>query len=400
LKKETSLLVLAVMLLGVGALIIHVRGVGGFNYNAYNYFSGLYFNGLDPYHPPFLPERVLINESFRRPSYLDYTGFQLAIYNLCYLVRHHIWWRLDGYVLYSLLFWFLALLGVYELRRKAYITPTHYFSFVAMLFAPYLWYVLFVRSYEDKAIYLLLPVAIPLLHHWSPLWATGILGALTGVVGVPVLVLPVLLLSVVHKTGFSKQSLLRMTKLSAVFSIGFFVSMVPFFPESLLGWARRSALELALPSWFSGWRILGDLYFPGLNNATLLVACGIVYLLYGYRRMTFNASVVVLLTFPFFFSVTMGSQRILPAVATMVLAFSTRRWLLAYAVTVYPSLLLFLWLDVSRGLFFSYPVHHATMKSVLLLLPCALGYGFLVFEGIAEKSSPNKASNATSEPAP
>jgi MFS family permease len=389
-KKETIVVVAAVMVLGVMAAVIHLRGVYGFNYNIYSYFSELYFKGVDPYHPPVVPERD-INDSFRRPTYLDYTGLQLAVYNLCYLVRHRIWERLDGYVLYSLALWLLTVLGAYELRRRACITPTQFFVFIGMLFAPYLWYVLFFRFYEDKAIYLLLPVAILLLHDWSPRWAAGMLGVLTGLAGVPALVLPVLLLCFVHKTGSLRQSFHGMMKIVIFFGIGFVLSMVPFFPDSILGWVRRSALESGPPMWFSGWHILGNSYFSGLNNLTILITCCLVYLLYGTRWITLNASVTVLLTLPLFFSITIGSQRIMPAVATMVLAFTTRRWLMTYAVMAYSLLLLFFWLDVSRGTFTDYPVHHTVVKSAVLLIPCALGYGLLLSEAIAKRVSQKKA---------
>jgi hypothetical protein len=255
-----------------------------------------------------------------------------------------------------------------------------------MLFAPYLWYVLFFRGYEDKALYLLLPAAILLLHSWSPYVTAGALGALTGLAGAPVLVLPVLLLSAIPGGRRWRETIPVLTKMIALFGVGLALAMLPFFPEALVGWARRSALESSQPYWFSGWRILGSLYFPGLNKVAIVAASGLVYLLYGLRRMTFNAAVVILLTLPFFFSVTMGSQRIMPAVVTMVLAFSTRRWLWVYAAPTYLCLLLFLWLDVTRHTFFLYPVHHAVAKSILLLLPCAWGYVCCLFDRSAGES--------------
>ena len=336
-----------------------------------------------------------MEESFKRPAYLDYTGLQLAVYNVCYAVPILVWSGLDGFVLYSAVLWALAALCVYRLYLDNQIKRAHYYWFFAFLFAPYLWYVLFVRSYEDKALYLLLPAAVMLAYQRSPALAGALVGVLTGLIGVPIFVVPILLLFAIRQGETKRESTALVMKVAAMFVVGLLVSMVPFFPESLVGWERRSALEASQPFWFSGWLVLGDIYFAGLNKLTILALSIAVYLLYGTRRLTFNAALVLLVTFPLFFSVTMNSQRIVPLMVVLVLGFSTMRGLAMYAVPSFVLLLVFAYLDLVHKTFATYPDTFAVPKSILLLFPCLLGYVLIAIESFTNRIAP--AAVATGE---
>jgi len=382
-KLQKVVVAIALVLIVLSSVVYQIRGVMGFNYKIYNYFSGLYFQGINPYNAPAVPEEDP-RDAFKRPTYLDYSGLQLSVYNLCYMVRHRVWSGLDGFVLYSTALWSAAVLAAYHLRKRAGISAGQFFWFMAFLLAPYVWYRFFIFQYEDKALYLLLPPLILVMQRSAPILLGAIMGLFTGLVGVPALVLPVLILSYTRRASSRKQKARDLAKFAVGFTAVLGVSMVPFFPESLEGWVRRSNLESKHPFWFSGWRLLGDLYFPGLNKIAVVVCSVLVYVLYGMRRLTLNASVVVLLSFPFFFSVTMGAQRILPAVVTFPLGLSTKRGLTAYAIAAYALLFLFLWLDETHSTFLEYPHQHALAKSALLLLPCALGYAIMCAEAITK----------------
>ena len=155
-SASTCILIIALLLCVGAALLLHVRGVNGFNYRIYNYFSSLYFFGKDPYKAPDVKVDD-VRKSFRRPSYLDYTGLQLTIYNICYAVKRYVWWRLDGFVIYSLSIFILTFVTLYLLHQRGLLDTWDMSLTYLLLFNPYLWHVLFFRSYEDKAIFLLIP---------------------------------------------------------------------------------------------------------------------------------------------------------------------------------------------------------------------------------------------------
>lgn len=378
-SASTCILIIALLLCVGAALLLHVRGVNGFNYRIYNYFSSLYFFGKDPYKAPDVKVDD-VRKSFRRPSYLDYTGLQLTIYNICYAVKRYVWWRLDGFVIYSLSIFILTFVTLYLLHQRGLLDTWDMSLTYLLLFNPYLWHVLFFRSYEDKAIFLLIPPLLILLAATaSEFWSFFVAGLLTGWLGVPVLLLPLMLIDA-HRHIAPGRKFVRCFQLVGVFLLGCCLALIPFFPDALEGWKRRSLLEGArLPYWFSFWNLFGPYYFANLNKLTIAVVALAIYGARFLNRLSFRASLVLLVLVPMFFSITMGSQRIVPIYAIMLLGMESRRSKISYVVLLSTILCVFLGLDIMRSFFMGYPKGLGELvKPMMLLSPGVLASVFIL----------------------
>ncbi|MEI8138435.1 MAG: hypothetical protein WCI03_01055 [bacterium] len=368
---------IAVILIGV---ILVNRGISGFNLNIYNYFASFYYHGQNPYNVPDVVTKD-INETFRATVYLDYTGFQQAIYNLCFAVQWSIWWKLNGFLLYSLGLITATMLSLYTLQRRALISTNEYVWVSVLIFAPYTWYVLFIRSFEDKIIFMLLPPFILLARAMSCRFVAWSLGVLTGLVGVPGIILPVLVIDALQSGGEkSSNNFRRAIVVISFFGFGLMLAMIPYFPDALIGWTRRAALENGVPRWFSVWQLIGGAYSPGLNKLIIGGLSLWVYVLSWRRKLSFAAAVVVLLSFPFFFSISMESHRLVPVLVMLPLAFETARVRGWYSAGCFCFLLLFLIVDVRDDMLYKYPATHVKLKTAFLCAPAIMGYGLLFME--------------------
>lgn len=358
-----------------------LEGGHGFNYSAYNYFSGLYWQGENPYQAPNVT--VTEAESFRRPSYLDYTGAQLLVYNVCTYVSIH--FGVDGFVLYSLFLLLLALILAYRLAVMEVLNWQEYLLFLALILSPYLWHVLLFFSYEDKVLYILLPLAV-LYTHSKSVKATGwLIGLATGLIGIAVALYPLLGLSILCDTAQAQSARYKtLITVTGCLLVGCATTLVPFFPDSMLGWQRRAILESSAPFWFSFWTLIDPLYVSGLNKIFIVLACLVVYWLFAVGRLEFKAAIILVLSSFFTFSVTMGPQRIMPFVVMLAIAFRHPLPRMVYCGVAFTLIGIFWFLDKSNGFFQTYPASLAIAqgKSLLLLSPILLGYSLVSWDNI------------------
>jgi len=346
----------------------------GFNFKIYRYFSGLYWKGENPYRPPAVTIHD-VNESYRASRYLDYSGAQLVIYNAAIFLTDH--YGVQGLVLYSLLMLFIALILAYRLSALQVLSMQEYVLLMILLLSPYLWYRLFFYSYEDKAFYILLPLALLYARAKSHNAAGLLLGVASGLSGIAAALYPLLALSILldpaQPPAIRYRALLTATALALV---GAVLALLPFFPDSLLGWSRRASLEGGSPAWYSFLHLLNGAYVPGLNGVFILAGCLLVYALFAVGQLEFKTAIILVMSFFFMFSVQMGAQRIVPFVVVLVIAFRHRLPRLTYFAISFVLLLVFLFLDRSRAFFQVYPetLAVAQVKSIILLSPMVLGY--------------------------
>ena len=378
--RRVTLCISLLVFVAYASYAMQRRG-SGFNYNIYKYFSKLYWQGENPYRPPAVTIHG-VDDSFREPRYLDYSGAQLVIYNAAAYVSDR--YGVQGLVIYSLLMLFFALVLAYRLSVLEVLSLQEYTLLTILVFSPYLWYRLFFYSYEDKAFYILLPLAVLYTRAKSYNAAGLLLGVAAGLSGFagalfPLLALDILLDPTQHPTT-RRRALLTATGFAL---LGGVLTMLPFFPDSLLGWRRRAILESGFPVWYSSLNLLDGLYFPGLNTVFILTGCLLVYGFFAVRRLEFKPAVILVMSFFFVFSVQMGAQRIVPFVVVLVMAFRHRLPRLAYFAVAFMLLLVFLFLDRSQAFFQVYPrtLAIAQIKSIILLSPMILGYLLIVLDG-------------------
>jgi hypothetical protein len=318
-RLSTAFFLATLLLMGY-ALITAYRGVGGTDYAIYTYFSRLHFQGTNPYHAPPLDPADLYR-SYSLPALLDYPGAQLLIYNACYWITQHT--HADGLVLYSVLLLLAALICAYELVVRAWIAPRAYAYFLVLcLVAPGLWFTLLAYTYEDKALYILMPLA--LLYAWGR-WRRGaflLLGVLTGLTGVVVALAPVLAWAdwrEVRAKG-APRPWRRLLGHMACLAFGAAVALAPFFPDSLISWQRRAALEASGPLWFSFWNLIPN-YPPNLNKLVMALACLAIYACFYAEIIDLKAALVLLIAVFFFFSSILYLWRVVPLVVVLVLVY-------------------------------------------------------------------------------
>ncbi len=328
-RQWTALL----LFLALGALFvkfveINVLGVFGFNYAIYNHFAMIdYVFDSNPYA---IPEVAgIAGDDHANPRLLDYPGLQHLVYKYLYIMGAR--WGVNGFVVYSFVWLTLALCLVAYLTRRKDLPLYSFFFFLILFFANGLWWRIFHGSYEDKALYIALPFLIFALYRYGGglLSTAPLLGLLAALNGVSAFLLPVVLVHHVrskHVGDGRELSLAWMMPVLkdwkiwaaiALFFAVFAIGMLPYYPESLVGWERRGRLENAPPHWFSIWHLY-PWYFTGLNRIVMFAMTGLALTALFFRRITFLHALILVPSFFFVFSVTQGGQRIAPLLIIFV----------------------------------------------------------------------------------
>lgn len=385
-KTAKTVFLISSVVFVVMALVVFGMRKGGFDYNIYNYFSSHFYDHSNPYKAPATPINY-IYESYRDPAILDYTGLQQLIYNGCYFLSHFVWWRLDGYILYSLLLMGMVLLLVYWGYTRGDIRFDEYCCFLSLFLSPYLWFSFFLNSYEDKIGFILIPVAVLLAHRQTPVFQAILLGFFTGWVGVPAAVLPLLLLDHAIKPKILLRARAgRSVEVVLPFLLGLAVALVPYFPDALAGWVRRSSLEQLSPQWYSLWLLLGPAYHPGLNKVAIVLASAWVYVRYFSGKTSRRAAVILLFSLPFVLSVIMPAHRILPAVVLMSLVFQRKATCVSYTVLAHICTLGLMFADLKWKVLHQWPSPHQELLAVVVATPVLIAGALLLVEARSSKS--------------
>lgn len=264
----------------------------GANYQIYRYNAGLTLAGSPAFGRADDPAVDDAREPHKSPAYLDYTGAQHLIYvGLAALAPPGAHPRLLGlgFQLWSLaigglLLWALAEYGQAGAAAAA--------PLVVMAFHPVFSLHWLVYSWEDKAGFALVPLALLLLIRRRRLAAAAAgLGLAVSLNGLLVFWLPLFGLYLYQRHGRSRAFL----RLLGLVGLGALIGLIPFFPASLSGWAYRAArMSAEQPFWFSIYLLLPPgLYHPLLDKALIGAAAAISTWLYGRGRLSLTDGLVV-----------------------------------------------------------------------------------------------------------
>ncbi len=347
----------------------------GFNYMIYNHFSGLYWQGINPYKAS---GNLNATETYKNSSYLDYSGGQLTIYNVLYYLQHQIkgepFQRINAFRVYSFFILCLFILCLFLLNRRNEIDHFEYFSCTVLVFLPALWVLLFFRGFEDKLLFCFSPILILTLWRKNFCLSGFICGVLGGINGIPLFYLPLLWIALSQHTADSLTRKKGLFLVTFLFICGFSLAMLPFFPDSLLGWQRRSAREGVMPFWFSIWNLFPEIYFRNLNK--IMMGLGVILVYLGMVKNKFNLKTSLVLTTSvfLFFSNNQAVERVIPLVLLFPLIFVTPYSRVAYLIVAV------IFLGIGYDEFNRVNPEKIKWMSFLVSSPITFGYLLLCFE--------------------
>jgi hypothetical protein len=309
----------------------------------------------------------------QHPRYLDYTGMQHLLYvGMTYLDLSGIHPSLAGFgfQLWSLTCLVVALLLIRygkgavtgdSLIQKAF--PATMLCFHPVLVLHWL-----VYGWEDKVIFLVLPLLLACLLDAGALALSALLiGCTIGLNGLFVFFVPTFVLHAFRVQG--KRTWLY----AGLLGLGLVVAMLPFFPESLAGWANRMArMNSPTPFWFSIYLMLpAGIYTPTLDKAIVAILAIASTLAYWTKRFDIRDMIIISTCLV----IMLGPFNVVQRVAPLILLIAiftpdkSRRYWLVFAVVLSVLLL------VGRGL---NPGNITPLHVAVFHIPCLWVLGLYV----------------------
>lgn len=285
-------------------LLVYIYPPKGFNYNIYTYNASLTIYGQEAYNRDDIPVSKKNGESFSDPKCLDYTGAQHLLYVfLEYIDLYKINSNLSafGFRLWMLLNISLILLLIFYLYDNVAdeVDANNVWPILFVSFCPIIPFYILITKWEDKLIFLLIPLLVLFLLHNKKYQITSfLLGFIIAFNGLSIFFLPIYLIFLHREV----KKYLFINYLMVL--LGVIIAMIPFFPESLSAWSNRfNRTSASAPFWFSFYSFLPDgLYTPQLNSLMIILVCIFSILLYIFRRINLidaliiSVSVVILLS--------------------------------------------------------------------------------------------------------
>ena len=329
-------------------LIILTFPPRGSNYQIYRYNASLTLSGMPAFGRDSIPEDGRHGSSVQNPRYLDYTGMQHLLYvgmTCLDLSGIHPSLAGFGFQLWSFTCIVVALLliryGKGAVTGDSMIQKA--LSATILSFHPVLVLHWLVYGWEDKVIYLVLPLFLAFLLDTGALTLSALLiGCAVGLNGLFIFFVPTFLLHVFRTQGRRTWLYLGLLGLSLV------GAMLPFFPESQSGWANRMArMNAPTPFWFSIYLLLPTgIYTPTLDKAIVAILAIASTLAYWLKRLDIRDMIIMSTSLVIMLGPFNVPQRVVPLI--MLIAIFTpcksRGYWIAFTVVLSVLLL------VGRGL--------------------------------------------------
>lgn len=297
-------------------LLVYIYPPKGFNYNIYTYNASLTIYGQEAYNRDDIPVSKKNGESFSDPKCLDYTGAQHLLYVfLEYIDLYKINSNLSafGFRLWMLLNISIILLLIFYLydKREDEVDANNVWPILFVSFCPIIPFYILITEWEDKLIFLLIPLLVLFLLRNKKYQITSfLLGFIIAFNGLSIFFLPIYLIFLhreVKKHLFINYLMVL---------LGVFIAMIPFFPESLSGWSNRfNRTSASAPFWFSFYSFLPDgLYTPQLNSLIIILVCIFSLLLYIFRRINLIDALIISVSVVILLSPYNGVARVIPLI--------------------------------------------------------------------------------------
>jgi hypothetical protein len=282
------------------SLIVLAYPPHGDDYMIYSYNASLTLKHKDA----FSKSDKKFDENWENPKYLDYTGAQHLLYiamqllsfsNMSYIF-YGFGFQLWSIITFIICAWLILSLG----KIKA---PQDYLKEFRLLllltFNPVMLYFFIISSWEDKMMFIIIPLLIFYLLRKGKLSYTSIvIGSALTFNGLTAIFLPVYLIYIYRKDKKHVFLHLGLIILSAL------IVFIPFFPESLNGWNNRiirisseNAFRYSIYKLFPS-----NLYSPMLYRAITFLATFMLVALFWLKKINlydgllFSLYIIVILS--------------------------------------------------------------------------------------------------------
>lgn len=302
----------------------------GYNYQIYRHNAELTLAGTDAFErtdPPGV-------QPWQRAQVLDYTGAQHLVYvglMAAEQVAPNLLLEGVGFRLWNLLIG-LGLMGLLWSYGQGALAPL-----VVLAFHPAIALHLLIYAWEDKLLFAAIPLAAALLlqrEQWRALAFFS--GLVTVYNGLLLLWLPSLAIVLWRRLG--RRALVQA---GFLLSAGLVLGLLPFFPESLGGWANRALRQSAeTPFWFAVYGLLPNgWYHPLLDKALIGGGALIGTWLLWRGRLTPIDTLVLTVGLTTLLGPYNGIARVVPVLIAITALTPAVRWLdwarLAAALLLY-----------------------------------------------------------------
>jgi len=358
-------------------LLVFIYPPKGYNYEIYSHNASLTLNGQDAFGREAKSLSSKEEASPEDKSYLDYTGAQHLVYVLLeslnlseisenlYGLGYQCWTIINITIILLLIFFF-------NQSSQDEVEANKIWPIIILSFCPIIPFYNIISFWEDKLIFLLLPLLLLFLiqskRYKTASFLVGIIIAYNGLV---VFFLPIYLIYLFRE---AKRNVLLDIALIAA---GIIITMIPFFPESLSGWSNRiNRVNASFTFRFSIYSFLPEgLYSSLFNNALIFIISCTTIVLYFFKKINLLDSLIISLFLVIVFSPFNGVPRVIPLMMLLAILspnMNRYNWL---------SLVIFLYAFLLFDSGYITPVFN-TVNTILLYIPILFSIILYIYKRI------------------
>ncbi len=342
--------------------IVFIYPPKGFNYKIYTYNASLTLNGQQAFgRTPSVPEGKY-GVSPLNSRYLDYTGAQHLLYvvleaiNLSYLNQNLSGFGFQLWILLNAVTIILLINYMGDSNDESF-NVHKICAIIIFTFCPVNLFYIIISSWEDKLIFLLLPLLLFfLIERKKYKLASLLIGITVSFNGLLILFIPIYLIFL-----FRKANSELWINLGLIIS-GAALAFIPFFPESFKGWINRvNRTDLSVPFWYSIYSFLpAGSYSPLINKLIIIFASLITYILYFSKRINLIDSLIISVFIIIILNPYNAISRVIPLI--LLLAYFT------------PDMKKYNWLILAASLFLYFLIDNGYMTPTVNTANIAVFY--------------------------
>lgn len=298
-------------------LIVFIYPPKGYNYKIYSYNASLTLNGQKA----FDREKVNLNVKdeisyYHDAKYLDYTGAQHLLYVLMESLNLS---RINpnlsglGYQLWTVINFSIILLLIFYLNNSFQdeTEAPKIWPIIFITFCPLIPFYIFMSSWEDKLIFLLIPLlSLVLIQRKKYKVTSFFLGFIAAFNGLTIFFLPIYLIFLFNE--IKKDFWINI----GIILTGIVIAMIPSFPESLSGWTNRIIrVNTSEPFWYSFYSFLPKgFYTPLLNKLLMMLVSLATIILFALKKINLVDSLIISISIVILFSPFNVIPRVIPII--------------------------------------------------------------------------------------
>ena len=357
-------------------ILVFIYPPKGNNYKIYRYNAALTISGqkafgrVDNYQ-----YKKGDAASYTDAKYLDYTGAQHFVY---VLMAEFSFSQINskfqglGFQLWTILIISTIILLISYLMdfSNESIESGKLWPIIFISFLPIISFYNIIASWEDKLIFLLIPLLLLLLIKRKKLRiASFIIGLVISYNGATVFFLPVYLIYLFQE---NKENIWQ--NILLMFA-GVIIALIPYFPESLNGWTNRMIrMDITKPFWYSFYSLLpSGIYSPLLNNIIIIVISLLTMVLFYYKKINIIDALIISISIVIMFSPYNGVSRVIPLILLLAIMTPNMKrinWILL-------GIFLFIFLTFDNG--YITPVVN-TENTILFYIPVLFSFGLYIYK--------------------